>query len=582
MYGWCGKIARIDLTSQTWEVEKPDISIYHNFIGGRGLAGYYLSPHIHRKWHAAEMPLLIFAGPLTGTSSPTPGRSTFMSRSPLTGTIGDSSVGGCFGTELKKAGFDGLIITGSSHRIIGLEITNTSVQFVPADAIHGMTSSQVQACCKDHGSVAAIGPAAENGVRFSNIIIDGHYAAGRNGLGLIFAGKKLKYIAVTGTGKIRIFDPEKLKDERENIRRLMAASPAIFGRFGISAYGTGALYDLMDARNMMPTDNFQKTRFVHASSMNAHAYEKQFKPRKTGCRGCHVQCKKITDSGRSIPEFETMSHFSALINNHDREVVMEANRICNEMGMDTISAASVLACRQEISGKRIPSQNIVGALLEIAHGKGEYANLGMGSARLARSCGRPDAAITVKQQDLSAYDPRGAMGMALAFAVSTRGACHLRAYPISHEILRKPVATDRFRFTGKARIIKINEDVNAVADSLTACKFTFFAASLEEYAAVFAAVTGHSLTGQDLLKTGERICYHERMMNAKNGFSRKDDDLPPRFFCEPETSQSAADLKPIDRKAFQKAVSDYYTVRGLDQDGMPVAEKIKELGLDGI
>jgi aldehyde:ferredoxin oxidoreductase len=112
MYGGCGKIAKIDLTSQTWEIEKPEIAIYHHFIGGRGLAGYYLAPHIHRKWHEPEMPFLIFAGPLTGTTSPTPGRSTFMSRSPLTGTIGDSSVGGRFGTELKKAGFDGLIITG--------------------------------------------------------------------------------------------------------------------------------------------------------------------------------------------------------------------------------------------------------------------------------------------------------------------------------------------------------------------------------------------------------------------------------------------------------------------------------------
>ncbi len=582
MYGWCGKIVRIDLTSQTWVIEEPARSDYHTFIGGRGLAGHYLAPHIHRNWDEPEMPLLIFCGPLTHTISPTPGRSTFMSRSPLTGTIGDSSVGGRFGTELKKAGLDGMIITGRSCHTVGIEIKDSSIRIVSAEEMKGMTTSEVWDGLKSHGSVAAIGPAAENNVRFSSIIVDKHYAAGRNGLGLIFAAKNLKYITVSGSGKTRVFHSENLKKARKEIIRLMAASPAISGRFGISAYGTGALYDLMDARNMMPTDNFQKTRFPHASSMNAHAYDKQYQPKKTGCKGCHVQCKKMTETGRSIPEFETMSHFSALIGNHDREVVMEANRICNEMGMDTISAASTLACYQEISGHPITSFKIVEALLDIAHGKGLAEKLVMGSARYAQSCGKPDAAITVKMQDLSAYDPRGALGMALAFAVSTRGACHLRAYPISHEILRKPVATNRFQFAGKARIIKINEDVHAVVDSLTACKFTFFAASLEEYASVFSAVTGQSVTGQDLLKIGERICYQERMMNAKNGFSRKDDDLPPRFFIEKKRDLSDSSLKPIDRDAFQKALSDYYTVRGLDQDGMPVPEKARELGLEWI
>lgn len=580
MYGWCGKIARIDLTKQSVTMETPDRTVYQSFIGGRGLAGYYLSKSIHRHWSDPEIPVLIFVGPLAGTISPTPGRSTFMSRSPLTETIGDTSVGGRFGTELKKAGFDGVIITGSSPRMTGIEIADGAIGFVDAEAVRGMTTSQIADHCPAETSVAAIGPAAENGVRFSNIIVDRHYAAGRNGLGLVWASKNLKYVAVRGTGKTAVFDSGGLKDAREKILRLTAASPVISGRFGISAYGTGALYDLMNSRNMMPTENFRKTRFEQAASMNAHMYREQFFPQKTGCRGCHIQCKKITDAGRTIPEFETMSHFSALIGNTDREVVMEANRICNEMGMDTISAGATLACYQEIFEKRIASEDIASVLLEIARGEGRYSRLGAGAARLAYSCGKPDAAITVKRQELSAYDPRGAMGMALAFAVSTRGACHLRAYPISHEILRKPVATNRFQFTGKARIIKINEDVNAVADSLTACKFTFFAASVEEYAAVYTAVTGHDVTGQDLIAIGERICYHERMMNARNGFSRKDDDLPSRFFSPVDADGDGAAPAPIDRGAFEKALSDYYTVRGLDQNGMPVESKIQELGLE--
>ena len=188
--------------------------------------------------------------------------------------------------------------------------------------------------------------------------------------------------------------------------------------------------------------------------------------------------------------------------------------------------------------------------------------------------------MTVKGQELPAYDPRGAYGMALAYATSTRGGCHLRAYPISHEILRKPVATDRFTFNGKARIIKIGEDLNAVADSLTACKFIFFAASLEEYAKIYTAVTGIKTSGQDLFKIGERIYYNERIMNSANGFTEKDDDLPDRFFKSPGYQNKHIDIDPIDRKAFLEARSNYYMVRKLDKNGMPLPETAKKLGLD--
>jgi aldehyde:ferredoxin oxidoreductase len=170
--------------------------------------------------------------------------------------------------------------------------------------------------------------------------------------------------------------------------------------------------------------------------------------------------------------------------------------------------------------------------------------------------------------------------MALAYATSTRGGCHLRAYPISHEILRKPVPTDRFTFNGKARIIKIGEDLNAVADSLTACKFIFFAASLEEYAKIYTAVTGIKTSGQDLFKIGERIYYNERIMNAANGFTEKNDDLPDRFFTSPGYKNENIDIHPIDREAFLTARSDYYSVRKLDKKGMPVPETAKKLGLD--
>lgn len=562
MHGWCGKIWVIDLERESWNEIRPEPEVYHAYIGGRGLAGYFLKDHVTRSWDDPMMPLLFFTGPLVNTKSPTSGRMTVMSRSPLTGTVGDASVGGRFGTTLKKAGIDGLIIRGKGKGLCGLHISENGVHFVPAEHLKGKTVSETFETMPSHASSAVIGPAAEHGVLFSSVIVDRHFAAGRNGIGLSMAAKNIKYITVSGKGRTPVHDETRLLKAKTDIERLVAASPALSGRFGLSEFGTGALYDLMDSRRMMPTDNFRATRFKHASSMNAHAYKEKYETRSKGCMGCRIQCKKVAKDGRGIPEFETMSHFSALLSNTDMETVMEANRLCNEFGMDTISAAATLACYAEISGNVVDAGNILNLLKDMAYGQGESAELGQGSARYAREKGKPQSSISVKSQELSAYDPRGALGMALSFAVSTRGACHLRAYPIAHEILRKPVATDRFSFLGKARMIKIGEDTNAVADSLTACKFMFFAASLEEYAQVFSAVTGIETSGQDLLKKGEVICTNERAMNKANGFTKDDDDLPERFFTEQGSSDANLSVKPIDREAFLKARDAYYTIRG--------------------
>jgi aldehyde:ferredoxin oxidoreductase len=275
-----------------------------------------------------------------------------------------------------------------------------------------------------------------------------------------------------------------------------------------------------------------------------------------------------------------MSHFHALLENRDMNVVMAANHVCNDLGMDTISAGATLACYAEVLGRSLKPEEIAPLLEDIAYSRGMGNELKMGASRYAAQAGQPDTAMSVKQLELPAYDPRGALGMALGYALSTRGGCHLRAYPISHEILRKPVATDRFTFSGKARIIKIAEDLNAVVDSLTACKFIFFGASLEEYARALYGVTGLTTTGQDLLKTGERIYYRERIMNARNGFSAREDDLPQRFFQDRGYWGDDMRIAPLDRQAFLQARANYYRIRGLSVAGLPTREKCEELGLE--
>ncbi|HXX56934.1 MAG TPA: aldehyde ferredoxin oxidoreductase family protein [Thermodesulfovibrionales bacterium] len=566
MYGYMGKSIRVDLTKSEIEIFRTPEELCDRYLGGRGIGVAMVAPKITENYDSPEMPLIFATGPLVGTAAPTSGRMSVISRSPLTGTVFDCSVGGRFGTELKKTGFDLIEITGASRKWVLIVIENDRVSIEDADSLVGMNTSEVGERIGGKGSYATIGRSGEGWVRFSSIVFDGHYLAGRGGLGAVMGAKKLKAIRVQGDGTVPVADREGLKKAREEIMRLLRASPAVFGELGLSEFGTAALVDLIHARRMEPTENFRSTFFPLASAYSGYAMKTRYNAGKTGCAGCPILCKKIGSAGEIIPEFESVSHFGALNGCSDVESIVEANRICNEYGLDTISAASTIACFSEIEGKRLSPRDMVKLLIEIAERKTKNGEaLGEGSWRYASSMGRPETSMSVKGLELPAYDPRGAYGMALAYATSNRGGCHLRAYPISHEILRKPVATDRFSFEGKARIIKIAEDMNAVVDSLTACKFVFFAAGLEEYAKAVQAVTGRLYDVQSLLRTGERIWGLERHLNGLNGFARSDDDLPERFFKEEGTKDGTTQLHPIDREAFLKTLDTYYHIRGYQE-----------------
>lgn len=577
--GWMGRIAHVDLASGRVEMEEPSPDSMALDLGGKGLAGRLLHAAGPLDWDDPALPLAVAAGPLTGTIAPTPGRCTVMGRSPLTGTVCDSSVGGRLGVALKRAGLDALALFGRAPRLSGLLVEDGAVRLADARDLAGAGTDEVFARLPDFLSVACVGPAAERGALLASILVDRHHAAGRGGLGLALAARGLKFIAVRGGRKVAVADPAQLKAAREDILRLTHASPVLLGGQGFSCFGTGAIFDLMDSRRMMPTDNFRCTRFPGAGALNAFAYKERFRPEKHGCHGCHIRCKKVAADGRSMPEFETMSHFTALIGNIDLDLVMAANAACNRLGLDTISAGATLACHRELTGRDLAPQDVLGLLEDMALCRGLGADLAQGAAQYAASRGRPELAMAVKGLELPAYDPRGAYGMALAFAVSTRGGCHLRAYPVSHEILRKPVATDRFTFSGKARIVKIAEDQNAAVDSLIACKFIFFAAGLEEYAKAYAAATGADSSAQDLLRLGERIYYRERMMNAAWGFIAEHDDLPARFFSEPGDSGGEFAVPALDRVEFLQARAAYYKIRGLDEAGRPTPEGAAKVGL---
>ncbi|HMK56629.1 MAG TPA: aldehyde ferredoxin oxidoreductase family protein [Dissulfurispiraceae bacterium] len=563
MHGYTGKCLKIDLSTGKICVTNTPEGLCADYLGGRGLGVGLMGDRITHTCESPEMPLIFSTGPLVGTDVPTSGRMSVVSRSPLTGTVTDSSVGGRFGTELKRAGFDLIEITGSADEWVMLEIDGSGAIVASAAGLAGMNIAELGGQISSEGSVAAIGRAGENGVLYSSIMIDGRYAAGRGGLGAVMGAKKLKAIRVRGDRPIPVADPDGLAQAREDIMRLLRASPAVFGEFGIAEFGTAALVDLIHARRMEPTDNFRRTYFPEATRYSGYQIQMRYRTEKTGCAGCPILCKKMGSRGEVIPEFESVSHFGALNGCPDLLTIVEANRICNDFGLDAISAAATIACYAEISGIRPTPPELLNMLIDIGNRQGVGLALSEGSFRYACSMGRPDLSMSVKGLELPAYDPRGAYGMALAYATSNRGGCHTRAYPVGCEILRKPVAVDRFTFEGKARMIKISEDINAVADSLSTCRFTFLAAGLEEYSRALYAVTGRDYDVRSLMNIGERIWNLERKMNAANGFTRADDDLPERFFTE-EGSLGSVRIPPVDRSNFLRALDNYYRIRGYE------------------
>ncbi len=567
MYGWTGKILKVDLSSGTITRDELPPELLHAYLGGRGLGVRLMRDYYQLPADSPDLPLIFAVGPLCGTSAPTAARLAVVSRSPLTGTIYDCSAGGKFAWRLKSAGLDALFITGQSKAPVTLLINDEKVALVPAQQLWGKAVKETVDALNSSGSVAAIGPAGENGVLFANIMMGEGNSVGRGGLGAVMGWKRLKAIVVNGTHKTPVADQQRFDSARADVMRLFRASPVIFGELGLAEYGTPALVDLMRQRRMAPTENFSKTVFEDSGSYSGVAIRRDCAAKSDGCYGCPIQCKKSTPEGEPLPEYESVSHFGALNGISSLVAIVKANTLCNQLGMDTISAAATLAAYGEVRGRFPTAAEVTQLLQDIAHKTGEGELLALGSRRYGEQLGKAELSMSVKSLELPAYDPRGAYGMALAYCTSNRGGCHLRAYPISHEILRKPVATDRFSFDGKARIIALAEESNAAIDSLVACKFSFFGATLEEYAELLTAATGVEYTPQSLKEIGRNIYLTERFYNCENGFDSSSDMLPDRFFSEPGSSGEGIDVPPLDKGRFLQELQKYYRIRGLDENG---------------
>ncbi|MCB4203339.1 aldehyde ferredoxin oxidoreductase family protein [Deferribacterales bacterium Es71-Z0220] len=598
MAGWAGKILRVNLTKGTCQIENLNMDWANKFIGGRGLAVKYLTEEIKPNIDpmSPENKLIFAAGPLTGTYGAANGRYMVITKSPLSGTIASSNSGGYFPSELKYAGFDMIIVEGKSPKPVYLKIYNDKCSLADASHLWGKTTGEVEDIIHSefHGDakIASIGPAGENQVMFSCIINDKHRAAGRSGVGMVMGSKNLKAIAVRGTGGVKVADPKAYRNAALKAYSMLKQNPVTSE--GLPALGTAILVNVINQSGSLPTRNFKEGVFESAEAISGETLAEKYLKRNKSCMGCIIGCGRVTKvvdpkygyAGEG-PEYEPIWALGADCGISDLAAISKANYICNEYGMDPISLGGTIACAMELYEKGLIKEDEVGfklnfgnaealiALTEMtAKGEGFGKKIALGSYRLAELYKTKELSMSVKKLEFPAYDPRGIQGMALNYATTNRGACHVRGYMVSPEILGLPEKLDPQETKGKAEWTKTFQDFTAVVDSTGICLFTTFALGVPEFKDFLNAACGFNLTDEDVLKIGDRIWNLERLFNLKAGIDPAQDTLPKRLLEEPLPDGA---MKGNVAK-LNEMLPEYYKLRGWE-NGVPTEEKLKDLGL---
>ncbi|MHC4790342.1 MAG: aldehyde ferredoxin oxidoreductase family protein [Planctomycetota bacterium] len=597
MAGYCGKLLRINLSTGDIGKEELDIELAKKFIGGRGLATYFLAREIDPAIEpfGAENKLIFATGPLTGTQAPTSGRYMVVTKSPLSGTVASSNSGGFWGVQFKRAGYDLLIIEGKSDKPCYIYINNDTVEVRSAEKYWGRLVSQttdglIEEVGNSKAKVAAIGPAGEKLALLASVMNDKYRAAGRSGVGAVMGSKNLKAIVVHGTGKLEPAKPEDDKEILKNVRKKIKENPVTSQ--GLPTYGTSVLVNIINESGIYPTNNFQRSYFKTADKASGEALAKEYLVKNTACYGCPIACgrlSKVDGVEAEGPEYETVWAYSANCGIDDLAAVIRANNLCNEYGLDTISAGATIACAMELYEKGLikpdeidgpalkfgSSEAIVEWTRKMGMGEGFGAKLALGSYRLAEEYGVPELSMSVKKLEMPAYDPRGIQGQGLHYATSNRGGCHVRGYMISPEILGLPEKLDRFSLDGKAVWVKAFQDTTAVIDSLGLCLFTSFALGPDDYKDMFNTNVGEDWTTDKLLEAGERIWNLERMFNLKAGVKPEADKLPKRLLTEPiPDGPSKGHVHRL-----PELLPQYYQERGWSENGIPTEAKLSQLGI---
>lgn len=614
--GWTGQILRVDLTKGTIANEPLKRDWAEAYLGQRGLATRYLFEEIDPRCDplGPDNKIIFATGPLTGTCASTGGRYSVITKGALTGAIACSNSGGYFGAELKFAGYDMIILEGRAPEPVYLSVIDDDVQLRDAGDLWGGSVWDTDAAIKSRHQdpmmhVATIGVAGEQGMLYACIINDLHRAAGRSGVGAVMGSKNLKAIAVRGTGGVKVKDFKTFMRATGDAKKVLADNP-VTGN-GLPTFGTQVLMNVINEAGALPTHNARDVQFDGAHDISAEAMAE---PRKTdgkpnllanqACFGCTIACgriSKIDETHYTVVnrpeywhasgglEYEAAWALGAATGVNDLEALTFANFICNEQGIDPISFGATLGTAMELYADGVLTDEITGGLCLdfgsaealtkaselVGKAEGFGRELGLGSARLSAKYGRPELAMAVKGQEFPAYDPRAIQGMGLTYATSNRGACHLRSYTVSSEILGIPEKTDPLVTDGKAGLVKAFQDATAAVDSTGLCVFTTFAWTLEDIAPQVDAACEGGWSVDKMLQVGERIWNLERQFNLAAGFTAADDNLPKRLLRDAAKTGPAKGLTV----GLDKMLPEYYQLRGWTREGVPTDETLARLGL---
>ena len=588
MNSFWGKLLVVDLTSKKVETRSIPKQWVEQYSGQKGLGTRILmedfSPRIDPLSPENRMVLAtsIMAGTIVSSSS----KLAIVTKSPQTGTISDGSVGGHIGAELKYAGYDAVMITGKADSLSFIYIDPDKVEIRSANRLKGMGTFKTDETLKemigdDQVKILANGPAGENLVPFSCICSERYRQLGRGGLGAVMGSKNLKAIVIRGWLDVNVPDIEACmkivgqihkKDEVTNPENIMYTD------------GTPSLVEYSQDSGLLPTRNFQEGTFEAYENIRSEPFKK-IRTHKKACFSCGIACGNYVKTKTNVvegPEYETIVMGGSCIGNSNREKIVDFNAFCDDLGLDTISTGSVIAYMMEMTEKGghdfgLKFGEIDKALKlikQIAVKDGLGAEAALGVKALSEKYGGQEFAIHVKGMELPGYDPRGSWGMGISYATAPRGGCHMSAYPIEDEAWGNQ---EPFTFEGKAQLVVNLQNAQFAKFSMGVCDF--WPIDSETLGHLFEITYGGQWPAEKVDKVGERIFNLQRIFNVMAGFSKAEDKLPERFHNDVRKSGPPKNI-PMTKKAFSKALEEYYALREWDNDGRPKVKKLKELGIE--
>ena len=600
--GYLDKILRIDLSGRKHSVERLRENEVAKLLGGRGLAAkmYYDEVGPEVRPFARTNKVFLVTGPLTGVRLPSTTKIGLSTKSPETGMYLCANSGGDFGPQLKFCGFDGLVIEGQADDWTYVLIRDDQVTFGDARSWLGLTTVETQEALREaigdgRAGKLSVGPAAERLVRFSYTNVDNR-AIGRGGSGAVLGSKRLKGIAVLGSGTITVAASERVREIRRAAIQELRES-----RANHTQYGTPQYIEIINELGCMPTRNFQTAHFEGVDKIDAHMMREAYWVRNTACYQCPVACGKVCEvkegpfaGARARTEFETIGLFGPNCGVDDFGAIVAANQLCDEIGIDTMSAGNAVALTMELFERGlIAGEDTCGiearfgngqALVDLVRLIGERRGIGdllaEGMARVARE--RPEwrrFILAVKGLPFAAYDPRGFHGNGLTYGTSNRGACHnVGGWTIRAEL--QSGQYDRYALAGKGVLVKTIQDNRAYVDSLGMCTVVRGSMGFRDQPTgdVLEAVTGYDFT-PELMEIGSRIYALERLILNREGIRRKDDLLPERITKEALPSGPTKG-RILTEEMYAAMLDEYYAARGWDEDGVPTSETVRKLGLE--